>query len=535
MDDITTAPPGLDADPLDVRGFDPDLEVVGLEEVGTGALGPIWEAKLANGTEVTVFGLSPRLGFDRQALREQVTARLRELAVIVHPLLAFPLGLIETDDGVGLVFRGESTTYEIETVTLNACDFLHRAGVAFAVPGYSYSVRSGTINEVCCWGLIGSVDALAVNPNDPYVAPELVGDDGHAVPTDPTEVFALAALCEMALHHNDVHIRPLLAACLSRDPNDRPVLDTALLGMMAETEHRKEGWAAAHMACQRDRVDFLQSYLDGGGHVEATTLGGGIVGLTQSKSLIEIACENGSLACVDLLLDRGADPIAGRALHWAARGGHAIAVDCLVASLIAVQVDDFVGVENATGFAALLDHFDGNLDEVATAYVTGWGLDSACLALLIRRGAIVVLPEYPSARTRAQVEEGRSLAASGAHPVDRKQAQLGGGTVLSASNHHHHRTRLSVDGRSVVISLSGEGQGGEAGGKVTINLPSWVHVYLSADLVGSEVIGRGAFGTVTKRKLYGTTDVAVKVVNVPSTQRGMQSFVWEVASHVMLR
>ena len=79
------------------------------------------------------------------------------------------------------------------------------------------------------------------------------------------------------------------------------------------------------------------------------------------------------------------------------------------------------------------------------------------------------------------------------------------------------------------------GQGGESGGKVAIKLPSWVHIYLSTDVVGSEVIGRGAFGEVTKRKLYGTTDVAVKVVNVPSTVDGMQSFVWEVASHVILR
>ena len=62
MNDIATAPPGLDADPLDVRGFDPDLEVVGLEEVDTGALGPIWNAKLGDGTSATVFGLIPRDG-----------------------------------------------------------------------------------------------------------------------------------------------------------------------------------------------------------------------------------------------------------------------------------------------------------------------------------------------------------------------------------------------------------------------------------------------------------------------------------------
>ena len=515
------------------------MEVIGLKEVDTGALGPIWYAKLADGARVTVFGLTPRDGFDRDALRKQVTERLRELAVFVHPNLAFPIGMVETDDGVGLVFRGEHPTWKFPSEALNTCDFLRRAGVACGVPGGLYFVLNGGLTtEVCCRGLIGSVDALAVNPADPYVAPELVDDDGRAVPSDATEVHALAAICAALWYEstdpddweplgNDDHIRPLLEACLSPGPNDRPDLDTALLGLMAEAEHEKAGWTAAHMACQRDHVDFLRSYLEAGGRVEATTIGFG----SQPVSLLGVACEYGSLACLELLLDRGADPIAGRALHWAAHGGQAGLVDRFVD--LGMQVDDFVGVENATGFAALLVHFEGNLDELATAYMScRWGWNVACLALLIRRGADIVLREHATEWEKERVKEAQALAAPGAHPLDRHVSQPGG-TVVSAV--HRHRTRLSDDGRSVVISLSGDGQGGETGGEVTISLPSWVHIYLSADLVGSEVIGRGAFGEVTRRKLYGTIDVAVKVVIVPGTQRGMQSFVWEVASHVMLR
>ena len=477
------------------------------------------------------------MGFDRDTLRVQVTERLRELAVIVvHPNLAFPVGMVETANGVGLVFRGARVTWSRVRLALNACDFLRRAGTACALAGGSHPVYNGTIAEVC-WGLIGSVDTLAVYPNDiAYVAPELVGDDGRARPTDATEVFALAALCAMEWYKstdsedwksrdNDVHIRPLLDACLSPDPNDRPDLDTALLVMMAEVEHEKAGWTVAHMACQRDRVDFLRSYLDGGGDVEAKTVGF----YDEPASLLGVACKYGSLACVGLLLDRGADPIAGRALHWAACGGHSMLVGRLVAAGNAVEVDDFVDVRNTTGFAALLGHYDGNLDEVATVFTSRrWVWDPACLALLLRCGVNV----FHWCDTR-MVKKARALAAPGAHPIDHNQVHPGGGTVLNVS--HCHRTRLSDDGRSVMVALSDEGQRGETGGEVTINLPSWVHVYLSTDLIGSEVIGRGAFGTVTKRKLYGTTDVAVKVVNVPGTQRGMQSFVWEVASHVMLR
>ena len=369
--------------------------------------------------------------------------------------------------------------------------------------------------------------------------PELVCDVGRAVLTNATKVFTLAALCSQEWYFatnpkdsksrlNDVHLRPFLEACLSPDPNDRLDLDTALLWMMAEAEHGEEGWTAAHMACQRDRIDFLRSYLENGGDVEVKTAG------FYSSTLLGIACSYGSLVCVDLLLDRGADPIAGRALHWAARGGQVDLVDRFVTARVVVKVDDFVGVENATGFTALLDHFDGDLDDVATAYMSHCDWNPACLALLIRRGAAVVLPEYAYAQTRAKVERAHALAASGAHPLDSNDPQPGGGTVLKAS--HGHRARLSDNGRSIaVISLSDDGQGGETGGEVTLNLPSWVHVYLSTDLVGNEVIGRGAFGEVTRRKLYGTTDVAVKVVDVPESQRGMQSFVWEVASHVMLR
>ena len=402
---------------------------------------------------------------------------------------------------------------------------------------------SGLTTEVCGWGLIGSVDALAVNLNDPFVvAHELVGDDGRAVPTDATEVFTLAALCAKKWYRstdpdnwksseNDDHLRPFLKACLSPDPNNRPDLDTALLGLMAEEEHFEKGWTAAHMACQRDLVDFLRSYLDGGGDVEAMTLGGWIFEQTQ-LTLFGVACAYGSLACVDLLLDRGADPIAARAMHLAASGGHSMVVDRLAASGVAVQVNDFVGVRDAAAFAALLHHFDGDPGEVATPYMAHWRRNSACLALLIRCGTDI-RPENVAAWKRKEVEEAHALAAPGAHPLDRNDPQPGHGTVHNAS--YRHRTRLSDNGRSVVISLSGEDQGEEAGGEVTINLPSWVHIYLSTDLVGSEEIGRGAFGTVTRRKLYGTTDVAVKVVNAPGTQRGMQSFVWEVASHVMLR
>ena len=357
-------------------------------------------------------------------------------------------------------------------------------------------------------------------------------------------MFALAALCAEEWYEstdpdewmplgNDDHIRPFLEACLSPDPNDRPDLDTALLGLMTEAEHGEEGWTAAHMACQRDRVGFLRSHLDGSGDVDATTLGGGIFGIALPVSLLGVACLYGSVACLDFLLDRGADPIAGRALHWAACGGQAGLIDRFVVSGIAVQVDDFARVSYAAGFDALLDHYDGDLDKVATAYLSHRYWNSACFALIIRRGEQIVLPENARPWEKERVEEARALAAPGAHPLDLNDRPPGDGTVLSDS--HRHRTRLSDNGRSVVISLSGEGQGGEAGGEVTISLPSWVHIYLSADLVGSKVIGRGAFGTVTRRKLYGATDVAVKVVNIPSTQRGMQSFVWEVASHVMLR
>ena len=131
------------------------------------------------------------------------------------------------------------------------------------------------------------------------------------------------------------------------------------------------------------------------------------------------------------------------------------------------------------------------------------------------------------------LEQARALAAPGAHPLDNAVQSPAGGNHTTDCR---QTTRLADDRRSVIVSSHISGSTDDLdGGETTIGLPSWVHVFASNEFVGSEHLGSGAFGEVTKRKLFGSTAVAVKVVDVPTTPSGVQSFVWEVASHVMLR
>ena len=295
---------------------------------------------------------------------------------------------------------------------------------------------------------------------------------------------------------------------------------------MQEKDGRQLTWRA------RNEVAFLQGYLDSGGDLDAKTLGHPRLVAFPPMSLVEVASQYGSIACIKLLLDRGADMTVGHPLNWAARGWHVSVIKALIDAGAVVKAADFVDIENGAGFATLLDCFDGDLDAVAAAYVRGAGVDDTCLALLIRRGADIALPDDAYEWQVEMIEQARALAAPGAHPLDNAVQPLtaGGNPAIN-----RHTTRLTDDRRSVIVSSHGSDIGDAGGGETTIKLPSWVHVFASDDFVGIEYLGSGAFGEVTKRKLFGSTAVAVKMVKLPTTPVGVQSFLWEVASHVMLR
>ena len=529
------------ADPLEIRGFDHDMALEGAVEVERGALGPIWKASLVGGGgDVICFGIRPRATVGQATLRSQVTDRLRQLATVVHPNLMFPLGLAEVDGGgLGLVYQWCAP--KLENV-LNLCpaDFLLRRGDAtlrLHAPGIHYSAHSGR-GQACCWGLIGAVDGLAVDPDDPYTAPELVEATGRAIPTDATEVYSLAAVCAIDWYGstdveawearpNDHHMRPLLAACLSTDPAGRPDLATALRGMMAEDKERRGGWLPVHLACMRDEVDFLRSYLDAGGDVEARTTA---VHSGNVKSLLKIACDHGSEACVKLLLERGADPTADNILWGAADEGYVGVISSMVEAGANISADDFFDIENPVGFEALLDGFKGDDEEVAGSFLPRWGWHPACAAVLIRRDAVGDLFDGADERWMKMIETARAFVEPGTHPLDRRQLLC---DELDAAV--RRPVCLSSDFRSILVPAGGEGCGDDEVSETAVSIPACVHVYSSRDMSGgSGPLWRDPLGVATQHRLYGLTDVAVTVVGLPATAAGVQDFVAEVAALVKL-